>query len=417
MKLLSKLNSRYILYSLSITMVSGLMIYLVISAVVSNQLDEKLNGISQRIVEKLYNGGQIEWLLPFVEVSKIERTKESSSFSDTLIMNTNENELEEYRQLTVCQQINDSYYEIVVRESKIESEDLIGSLAGITLLAILFLTGSLILVNRKVAKSIWTPFYKNLEAIKGFSLQKQSVILFEPSGITEFDTLNEVITGLTNQIISDFRTMKQFSEDASHEMQTPLAIVSAKLESLINYPDFNENQIKTIQSAHAAVQRLSKLNRELILLTRIENNQFLVIKMIRPGKIIREKLDEFLELLQLKGISVENQINDDFEIRGNPLLADLLISNLLSNAINHTIQGGLIRIIQTKNKLEIWNTGSAQLAHPERLFARFYKESSSSNSVGLGLSIVQKICEVQHWNVYYTFVKPLHGFHVEFGSQ
>lgn len=228
---------------------------------------------------------------------------------------------------------------------------------------------------------------------------------------------DDYFTGLTNQIISDFQTMKQFSEDASYEMQTPLAIVSAKLESLINDPDFNEIQIKTIQSAHSAVQRLSKLNKELILLTRIENKQFLNVEMIRPGRIIREKLDDFHELLQLKGISVENQMNDDFETRSNPLLADLLISNLISNAINHTISGGLIQINLQGNKLEIWNTGSAQLAHPERLFARFYKESSSSNSVGLGLSIVQKICEVQHWKVYYTFVTPLHGFHVEFGNQ
>jgi signal transduction histidine kinase len=417
MKLLDKLNRRYISYSLSIMMVSGIMIYLVISLVVSYQLDEKLSGISKRIGEKLSNGGQIEWLLPFVEVSKTEKAMESSSFSDTLIMNTSENELEEYRQLTVYQKINDLFFKIIVRESKLESEDLIASLAGITLLAIIFLTGSLILVNRKVAKSIWLPFYKNLKSIEEFSLQKHTAILFEPTGIIEFDTLNEVVTKLTTQIISDFKNMKQFSEDASHEMQTPLAIISAKLESLINDSDFSENQIKIIQSANAAVQRLSKLNRELILLTRIENNQFLASEMIHPGKIIYEKLDEFLELLQLKGISVENQINDDFETRGNPLLADLLISNLLSNAINHNIQGGLIRIVQTDNKLEIWNSGQSQLTHPERLFARFYKESNSSNSVGLGLSILQKICEVQRWKVNYTFVKPLHGFHVEFENQ
>jgi len=416
MKLLSKLNSRYILYSLSITMVSGLMIYLVISAVVSNQLDEKLSGISQRIVEKLYNGGQIEWLLPFVEVSKIERTKESSSFSDTLIMNTNENELEEYRQLTVCQQINDSYYEIVVRESKIESEDLIGSLAGITLLAILFLTGSLILVNRKVAKSIWTPFYKNLEAIKGFSLQKQSVILFEPSGITEFDTLNEVITGLTNQIISDFRTMKQFSEDASHEIQTPLAIITAKLESLLNDQELNENQLKSIQSAHISAQRLSKLNKALLLLTKIENNQFPSIEKIDISKIILEKLEEFQELIELKEITVDLQIMKELIVEINPVLMDIFISNLLTNSINHNISGGVISVIINDAGLEIKNTGATAALDPEKIFLRFYKENQTVKSIGLGLAIVSKICMVQSWRISYLYTKPLHSFLIAFNQ-
>ena len=271
-------------------------------------------------------------------------------------------------------------------------------------------------MNRKVAKSIWSPFYKNLDAIEGFSLKKQKTIAFEPTGITEFDALNEVLTKLTSQIISDFQNMKQFSEDASHEMQTPLSIISAKLESLINDPDFGEKQIKLIQSAYAAVQRLSKLNRDLVLLTQIENKQFLAMEKVSPGKIIREKLNEFQELLMLKTISVETQLNEEFETESNPLLADLLISNLLTNAINHNIQNGLIRVVQTKDKLQIWNTSEALLEHPDRLFLRFYNESSSANSVGLGLSIVQKICDVQSWKVYYTFVKPLHGFHVEFGN-
>jgi len=413
MKLLAKLNRQYILYSLTVMVISGIMIYLVISAIVNYQLDEKLGDISKRIGEKLSQGGKIEWLLPFVTVSEIRKPSESNSFSDTLIFNSNEDEFEVYRQLVVCKKINDSYFKIIVRESKLESEDLIGSLAGVILLAIIFLTGSLVIVNRRVASLIWSPFYKNLKAIEEFSLQKQSAIVFEPTGITEFDALNDAVTRLTTQIVSDFQNMKQFTEDASHEMQTPLAIVSAKLESLISNADFNEDQIKLIQSAYSAVQRLSKLNRELILLTRIENNQFLKIENIQLGKIIREKLDEFHELLLLKGLIVENQISE-FEIQCNPVLADLLISNLLSNAINHTIQGGLIRIVQTENMLEIWNTGQAQLRNPERLFSRFYKESSSPNSLGLGLSIVQKICEVQGWKVYYQFSKPLHGFQVSF---
>jgi signal transduction histidine kinase len=393
---------------------SGMLIYVVISEVVNNQLDEKMSDIALRIGEKLTDGGQIDYLQPFVVVTEIGNSPESKSLSDTLIMNGSENELEEYRQLTVVKKINGSRYKIIVRESKIESEDLVGTLAGITLLAILFLTGSLIVINRKVAQSIWTPFYKNLKKIEVFSLQEHSPLILQQTGITEFDTLNEVVIRLTSQINSDYQNLRQFSEDASHEIQTPLAIVSAKLESLLNDSELNENQLKSIQSANHSLQRLSKLNKELLLLTKIENNQYPTIEKIDLRKVIQEKLFELQELLELKGITVDLQFTADFVIESDPVLAELFINNLLSNAINHNIAAGLIRIVQIGNRLEIWNTGPIPIAHPEKLFLRFYKENPSSKSVGLGLAIVAKICEVQGWKISYSFDGTLHGFLVDF---
>ncbi len=413
MKLLTKLNTRYISFSLSVMVISGILIYLAISVVVTRQLDEKLTDISTRISQKLCEGGKIDWLQPFAEVSEIKTVQESSSFSDTLIMNTNENEMEEYRQLAVVKPIGRIHYQIVVRESKLESEDLIGTLAGITLLAILFLTVSLILVNRKVARSIWNPFYKNLQSIGEFSMREHSPITLVKTGIAEFDELNEAVIRLMNQIIVDFNNLKHFSEDASHEIQTPLAIITAKLESLLNDADLNEKQLKTIQSVRISLHRLSKLNKELLLLTKIENNQFSLVTKLNLYHLFQEKLDEFQELLELKGISVENQLTDIFEMNGNPVLVDLLVSNLISNAINHNIHGGLIRIIHKSDGFEILNTGLVKISNPERLFSRFYKENASSNSVGLGLSIVSKICEVQKWDIHYRMEGNLHCFSVD----
>ena len=416
MKLLSKLNTRYISFSLSVMLLSGILIYLAISAVVNTQLDEKLNDISGRISQKLSEGGKVDWLKPFVSVTEISITPESITFSDTLILNRNENELEEYRQLTVIKKISESYYQIVVRESKLESEDLIGTLAGITILSILFLTGSLIVVNRKVAKSIWKPFYKNLKTIEGFSLLNNSPLLLQRTGITEFDALNDILSNLTGQIMTDFQSVKQFSEDASHEIQTPLAIISAKMENILNDPELTETQLGTIRAVISAVHRLSRLNKELLLLTKIENNQFIASETISLEKIIREKLAEFQEIIELQEIKIELQCIGDLIIESNPILAELLINNLISNSINHNIAGGLIRIVQRANSLEICNTGSAEISNPERLFSRFYKENPSSKSVGLGLAIVHKICEVQKWNITYRLTDALHCFRVDFTS-
>ncbi len=414
MKLLTKLNIRYILYSLVVMIISGILIYLLISMFVNKQLDEKLAGVAARVEQKLSANGKVDWLKPFIDVNIVNGSSENILINDTLIFNRNENEMEEYRQLSIVKHINQNNYKIVVRESKLESEDLIQTLAGITLMAILILTMTLILINRKVARSIWEPFYENLKRIEEFKLADHKPLRLQQTGITEFDSLNKTIIRLTNQIITDFENLKQFSEDASHELQTPLAIVSTKLETLLNDTEIGENQLVIIQSIRAALQRLSKLNKELLLLTKIENNQFLIVKKINLGKIIQKKLDEFLELLKLREITVEYEFSEDFEIGSNAILADLLVNNLLSNAINHNIMGGMIRIILNPKSLEIQNTGRAEITHPEKLFLRFYKESPSSNSLGLGLAIVSKICEVQGWKLSYSFSDPMHIFRIHF---
>lgn len=414
MKLLNKINIRYILYSLVVMTVSGVLIYALISMFVNRQLDEKLAGIADRVQQKLAENGQVDWLKPFVEVTVVNAPAGTTLISDTLILNRHENEREEYRQLSVVKHINQSNYKIVVRESKLESEDLIQTLAGITLLAILILTTSLILINRNVARSVWAPFYENLRKIEAFKLTEYRPLHLQQTGITEFDALNETVTSLTEQIISDFRNLKQFSEDAAHEMQTPLSVISAKLETLLNDPDASIKQLETIQSTHRAVQRLSKLNKELLLLTKIENNQFVSAETLNLQELIIEKLAEFQEIFELKEITTEVQTKQNVKVKSDPILANLLINNLLSNAINHNIQGGLIRINLNNERLEIQNTGRAEIVNPERVFARFYKENTSGNSVGLGLAVVSKICEVQHWQVSYSYNKPMHCFRVVF---
>lgn len=414
MKLLKKLTIRYMAFSLLVMTLSGVLIYLLISMFVNQQLDEKLAGIASRVEKKLAENGKVDWLNPFVEVSEVNVPARKPMVSDTLILNPNENEMEQYRQLTVVSRVNQHTYKIVVRESKLESEDLIQTLAGITLLAILILTTTLILINREVARSVWKPFYQNLQKIEAFRVNEFSPLQLSQTGITEFDALNKSVVTLTDQILADYKNLKQFSEDAAHEMQTPLAIISARLETLLNDPEAGAKQLETLRNTHQAVQRLSKLNKDLLLLTKIENNQFVASEKVNLLALLVEKLADFQELFELREIKTDLQAGQTTEVESNPVLAGLLINNLLSNAINHNIQGGSIRISLNDEKLEICNTGRADIAHPNRLFSRFYKENPSGNSVGLGLAIVSKICEVQHWAVRYVPAQPMHCFQVWF---
>lgn len=417
MKLINKLNRNYIAYSFLGLIIAGIVIYYSISIVISIQLDEKLKNNTLQIETMLKQGVEVSYLPSLVVVSKTSATNLSSAYSDTIIYNRYEDEYEEYRQLGRIVNVDGQSYQITVRESKIESEDLAITLAIIIFLTLLLFTGSLVILSRKVMVKVWAPFYQNLQIIKQFSVKDHSPVQLKHSDIQEFDELNDVLTRLTTKIRGDYRSLKQFTEDASHEIQTPLAIVTAKLEALINNSELSTQQLETVRSVFNSVRRLSRLNQSLVLLTKIENNQFVDSKILSLNLLIEEKLRDFHELMELKEIQIETVVKAEMILKANPVLIDIVITNLLSNSLNHNQPKGKIQINIVEEQMEICNSGYSPISNPERLFSRFYKENSSSKSVGLGLAIVSKICEVQSWNIDYRFDAGMHCFRIQFNSQ
>lgn len=414
MKLIDKLNRSYLAYSFAGMIIAGILIYFSISFVVSKQLDEKLANVSTQIGNKLEMGGQVDYLSAFVDVQKIQDKTPVQTYVDTTIYNNYEKENEVFRQLTRITNIHHQTYQITVRESKIESEDLVATLAIVIFVTLLLLTGSLVILNRKIAGRVWAPFYQNLQTIRQFSIKKHSTIKLKETGILEFQELNQVLIQLTQKIANDYQSLKQFSEDASHEIQTPLAIVTAKLEALVSDGKLTEKQLESINSIFGSVRRLSRLNQGLILLTKIENNQFVETKPLSINLLIKGKLLEFQELMELKGIKSEMNANAEMLLEANLILTEILVNNLLSNSLNHNQAEGLIQINILKGQLEICNSGKRPIQNPDRLFSRFYKENGSSKSVGLGLAIVNKICEVHGWKINYRFSEKLHRFQIQF---
>jgi signal transduction histidine kinase len=389
---------------------SGIAIYFILSLVINQQMDEQLAGNVQSIQNQLAEYPQTDFFDPLAEIEKIGNNTETTFLSDTLIFNEKENELEEYRQIISIKKIGETYYKITVRKSKIESEDLLATLVLVTVLAMLILTFTLILVNRKVAQSVWLPFYTNLKIVGQFSINQKEPVNLEPSGITEFDQLNTVLTKLTKQIISDFQNQKQFSEDVSHELQTPLAIINSQLETFLNEPDLTQQHAEAVGKIYDSVRRLSKLNKELVLLMKIENKQFPVSGTVNLSHVFDNKIAEFAELIELKNLSIETNFANNFEVEMPGLLAEILANNLLMNSINHNLKDGKIIIETDDSFLKISNSGNAAIARPEMLFNRFYKENVSSNSVGLGLAIVKKICDNYSLSIDYSFSENAHTF-------
>ncbi|MCB0429962.1 MAG: sensor histidine kinase, partial [Flavobacteriales bacterium] len=154
-----------------------------------------------------------------------------------------------------------------------------------------------------------------------------------------------------------------------------------------------------------------RLNQALLLLSKIENRQFPDQTLIRPATLIRSILENFNEWMDEKHLRLETELEADVSLSMNPVLADVLLSNLIGNAIRHSKEHGTIRIRLTRRELQLENTGGPPVADGEKLFDRFHKADPSSRSLGLGLSIVRKICDVQGYTIRYEGRMPdVHRF-------
>lgn len=247
-------------------------------------------------------------------------------------------------------------------------------------------------------KTVWADFEHNLHEIESFGLsQNQNISLLETS-IEEFQRLNQVINNLTHKLKSDYLMLKEFTENVSHEIQTPLSIALLNLEQILQQ-DLKEETFQRVVKSINALKRLSALNQSLILLAKIENKQFITDKEISFKELVSRKEKEFSILFEAKKLDIKLLIEQDFIVEMNEQLADILINNLFSNAINHNIVGGDIRIFMNAKTFEICNTGENNLLTDDTIFNRFV--SGNPKSYGLGLAIVKKICETSNLNIRY----------------
>jgi len=420
MKLIQKTSRTYLLLSAIIFILSGVMLFFVLTSVMNNRLDEKLLYNKEVIAKRI----KYDYPLTIFDTEELTEAEnraypnDTLIYKDTLIFHAIEGvegveEYEKYRQLTAYETLQGERHKIITRNSLVRNQDFVSIITLSTIIIILLLLTGLLILNTLIAKKIWKPFYMNLDRLKNFSIQDQNIIELEPSNVEEFIELNSSIKNLTQKLQSDFNNLKEFSENASHEMQTPLAIMQSKIELLLQSTDVTKEQSKQLQSIYQAGQRLSKLNKTLLLLAKVENQQFSTKEEISLKELIERQLENYEDFIVNKNLKVTTELSDD-NIITNTVLADTLISNLLSNAIKHNIPNGTIEIIHVRDILIFSNTGLPLDQDPENLFSRFKKASTLKDSLGLGLAIVKKICEVNDWQTSYSYEDNTHQISILF---
>ncbi len=415
MKLQHKYNRATVSLIIFVLFLAGIAYYFLIHRALLEQLDEALRVEEQEIHHHINNTGRLpaesEFRDQIIDFEKSDQPV-TRKFISTSIYNESSRESEIVRRLIFPVSINNEQYIAIVTKSQNETEDLLWLILMITALMIALLLFSLFIANRILLKQLWKPFYSTLSIIKDFHLAKPANKKLPKNDIDEFTDLNEAWEQVTKKITSDFESLKVFAENASHEMQTPLAIINSKLDLIIQGHDLKGDIGHHVQSIYDSVHKLTRLNQTLLLLTKIENDQYAEKEKVNMDELIRSRLETMEELIAVKELKVTLDLKKSVAYI-HPHLADMLISNMLLNSIRHNVQGGKITLSAQENGFSIANTGIAIPLHEKTIFDRFHKDPQSTGT-GLGLALVKQICDSHHYSIQYFFQQGLHVFKVAY---
>ncbi|KAA3614884.1 MAG: sensor histidine kinase [Calditrichaeota bacterium] len=419
MKLLTKSSLYFVVTSIVVFILSGVTIYFMLQSIILEEIDDLLTEQKEDVLWELHQLKGFENItIPKDSLVVIEPLKKPGTvktvFKDTLLLNLDEYELEPFRYIRFKATYKGDARLVTIYKSMIESDDLIEGIIYSLFIIIVFTLFAIIILNYFGMRGLWQPFHNILAQIKSFDFKKSGGFETVETETSEFKDLNKELVEMTNKLTRDYFALKEFSENASHEMQTPLAIIQSKLELIFQQKDINEENLKSLNSAYKAANRLSRLHSELNLLTRIENQEFKKDETLSLKKIILEQVENFEDIISLKGIKLQTSYNADPQIAGNAYLLETLLSNLFSNAIKHNTNDGKISLVLNKNSFEISNSGPEPAMPTEILFERFRKGKPGQDSTGLGLALAKQICSVHEFEINYIYLNKLHTIKLGF---
>lgn len=425
MKLLTKTNIYSSITTILLFAIGIFIVYEIIFVKLDREADKKLLYIKSQIIKGLEDGiSPKEFMTNIgqkIYVRKIDKQTifdnkfieyKGKSFEEEVIDIDAKDSRVTQRELLFQTTLNEKAYEVTVCISLTEGK-LIGEyISGVVLIFLVLSFIILFLLNRFISDFLWSPFNDTLSKIKTWNIKKQDKLNFRNTDIDEFHLLNDTLKDLTYQIQSDYHNLKEFTENVSHEAQTPLSIISTKIELLMQETNYSERQHKLLVQTYNATQRLYKLNEGLILLTRIENKQFVETSTINLNQAIDEKIEILEDFIEAKQIKIEKVFNKQVTKEVNAVLITILLNNLFINAIKYNLEeNGIIKVTVDEDSFSVENTSSADKIDKQFLFDRFNK-NSISGSLGLGLSLIKKIVDFYNWHVTYSCKDGIHKFKI-----
>jgi signal transduction histidine kinase/uncharacterized protein YneF (UPF0154 family) len=414
MKLLARYSRINVVATIAIFLVAASAFFFSLRYLLMNQIDDDLRIEEREIQLFVQKHGQLpesmsvdDQLIEFAKVGcPLKR-----QFKTLMLAENEQGEMEKYRQLEFGLQDTKGWHRVSVSKSLEQTDDLVTTIFSITVITIIFILLVSLLLNRWAVKRIWRPFYKSLDAVGNYKISDGLPLRLPPSQVDEFEAMNKSLVEFAGQARSDYLSLKTFSENATHELQTPIAIIRSKLDMLQQEPNLSGPGVQALQGAYDSLQRLNRINQSLLLLARIENNQFAEKEKLDMSVLIQQKLDEFRELLQEKKISVSTNLQPA-SVFMNAALCQLLLNNLFSNALRYTDEGGNLDVILDPAFFELANTSAGDALAEDGLYQRFQRPDQKSNTAGLGLALAKQVCDASGFIISYRHHKGQHLFRV-----
>lgn len=332
-------------------------------------------------------------------------------YEDRDVFIEEKDEFEPARVLTYIFQNDDGkFFELEVSTPHIDKKDLRGAIFYWIVFLFLAILLCILLLNLWTIGHSMRPLRKLLRWLDKYRVGEDNRPLDNPTKIYEFRKLNEVVRESIERTEAAYEQQKMFIGNASHEMQTPLAICNSRLEMLLEDPSLTERQMEEIVKTRQTLEQLSRMNRSLLLLTKIDNGQFADVADVNFTESIQRLLPDYEMVYASKNIRLQTELQGDFIVRMDESLAQTLLSNLLKNAFVHNHEGGEITIKATADSLLFENTGAPESLNRDYIFERFYHSSDNRQSLGLGLAVVKAICQRYGLRIDYAFNNGKHAF-------
>lgn len=427
MKLLNQSITYLSIFILAIIGIWSVFFYKNMEKEIKSSIDEGLRNYKRLIIQNAHKDPSILHKTYFDEsfftIQKIdEKTGLTfvNQYLDTILYMQDYNdptpELEEVRMLITAFEFEEDYYMLKVANAMVDKEDLIAAFFKNTIWLYVSLTIGILLINNIVLKRLWKPFYDLLFQIKDYRLDSTQKLLKIQTRTKEFADLKNALNTLLVDSKILYEQQKQFIGNASHELQTPLAISINKIELLLENKDLTQEQATALAEVYDITQRMVRLNKSLLLLSKIENKQFLNNQEISLHEVILQSIDELEDFATFKNVEIRVEKSYTTRLTINPTLAHILISNLIRNSIFHNIENGVVRITMDKNNFKICNTGVEHALDKDKIFTQFYKSHTSSKGTGLGLAIVRAITDLYEYSLAYEFKDQHHCIKIQFDT-
>lgn len=409
MKLIKRTYLETFLWLIPVLLVGSVFSFYIIKYVVYEETDEHLTYEMQRLVDyhtKFNDLPEFHKVEDIIENLKLEQPV----FKDTLILEEKDNEMIPYRKLLFTINHEDKDFTIVLQQLLPGNDDIFEGTLLMMLGLFILISLFLLLIVNTISVRLWSPFQKTLNTLTQYKIT-DPLPVFPDSNIDEFNSLNQTIEGLLNKIAQDYHRTKEFNENASHELQTHLTIIRIHAEKLLNSHHEGDGQLEHLQPIVNAASKLSKAQKSLLLLSKIGNLEYNRHVQLDLAETIHNALSLFQEIIDIRDIEVRKTLGTCI-VNMDAGLAEIMVNNLLKNAIKHNIQQGFISIFLTPQVLIIENTGVSIEGNPEEFFERF--TIGKTGNLGLGLAIIKQICEVNKFDISYTVKENIHTLKISF---